>query len=649
MNEAAGGTPFPVLDKAEGGLPGGVWLALEYTAPGLDAGLLSLPVGGRSPSGATPPALPAAPGGRPATVSGAPSQGDRPGAWVELGRVFGPLHVRRIGASYEAGTVWLMVDGEFTASGISLSVSGLALGADLDAEGFPVRTRLGGLGVEFARPPLLVSGALVNRVPPPEGYELMVGGMLVVQLPQLGLTVVGAYQRRRDGMPSLFVFGRGTMALGGPPPFRVRGLAAGFGFNSSVRVPGAGEVERFPLMSGLDGNLPENPMEMLDRLSGEWVSSEPGQLWLAAGIDFTSFEFITGRLLALLEAGDTLTLALLGTARAAFPRKGRAYAQIKLELRIVHSSARGAFEAGAQLYDSYVIDPNCSLTGGFAYTMWFGDSPHAGDFALTAGGYHPGYEPPGHYPQVPRLGFSWSLGLLGRPLALVRARVRIDLDGPAHYDPAWRNLLDPEPSALTTHRWPVRLGERDDLGDGLLAYVHERDYGTLHTVLDTDDLADLEDPGGYLRPIGTGTGLAVSARPPHEHTSGSTTELTLLMDPYGTVHATTGILPTAALLLPSGAFEEPLAALTAAFRFGPMPVLPSRVEGDARGDAPQLALPVPSGRHGTWTWEQRTADGGWRSHPTRSASTAPDLPAPRPELRTGWLQLHPAAPQEDTR
>ncbi|WP_347877018.1 DUF6603 domain-containing protein [Micromonospora sp. KC606] len=32
--------------------------------------------------------------------------------------------------------------------------------------------------------------------------------------------------------------------------------------------------------------------------------------------------------------------------------------------------------------------------------------PTAGSVFLTAGGYHPKYDVPAHYPQVPRLGFN---------------------------------------------------------------------------------------------------------------------------------------------------------------------------------------------------------------------------------------------------
>ncbi|MEV4575459.1 DUF6603 domain-containing protein [Nonomuraea jabiensis] len=35
--------------------------------------------------------------------------------------------------------------------------------------------------------------------------------------------------------------------------------------------------------------------------------------------------------------------------------------------------------------------------------------PHDGDFVITAGGYHPHFAVPAHYPVVPRLGFTWQV------------------------------------------------------------------------------------------------------------------------------------------------------------------------------------------------------------------------------------------------
>jgi hypothetical protein len=68
------------------------------------------------------------------------------------------------------------------------------------------------------------------------------------------------------------------------------------------------------------------------------------------------------------------------------------------------------FSAQAQLAkSSFVLDRKCVLTGGFAFFIWFGENPHAGDFVLTLGGYNPAYKPPAHYPSVPTVGFQWSL------------------------------------------------------------------------------------------------------------------------------------------------------------------------------------------------------------------------------------------------
>ncbi|MFI6986578.1 hypothetical protein ACIBSV_49670 [Embleya sp. NPDC050154] len=225
--------------------------------------------------------------------------------------------------------------------------------------------------------------------------------------------------------------------------------------------------------------------------------------------------------------------------------------------------------------------------------------------------------------------------LLGRPLALVRTRVRLDLDGPTYDDPSWRHLLDPPDPEYPRYHWPVRLGERDELGDGLVGYYHEHDYTGLHIVLDEADLDDLDDDFDYLRPIGTGHGIALPARPPRDHEPTSAAHVSLLLDPYGTVHATTGILPTAHLRLPGRAFEESLGAVAAGFRFGPMFTVQAP-------DDTALILPRPADRHGTWTWAELAPAGAWTTHPTAPADPAPALPFARPVLRTGYLQLHPS-------
>ncbi|MFC5720588.1 DUF6603 domain-containing protein [Streptomyces gamaensis] len=396
--DATGWTGGKLPDSGTG-LPKGVVLTLPYEIAGEAQDPLAVSFGG---GGQQQLAVRDAGGGAPESA-----------AWVDIGRSFGPLHLQRIGAGFDSGKVLVMFDASMGAAGFTLGVIGLGIALDLDT--MSAEPRLQGLALDLRRNPLHIAGALVNRQPPPEDYKVLVEGMLVVEMPKFGALALGAYQRRGDGMTSFFAFGRLTGAFGGPPPFRVTGFALGFGYNSSVRVPEQTEIAEFPLVSGLDGGLPDDPLQTLPLLTGganPWVSPAEGQIWLAGGIDFTSFEFIQARVLLLLEVGSSLTLALIGRASASFPQKGETkYARIGVDLRVVYQSARGELAATAQLVDSYVIDPSCVLTGGFAFYSWFGPSAHAGDFVLTVGGYHPMYKPvPAHYPVVPRLGFTWSVG-----------------------------------------------------------------------------------------------------------------------------------------------------------------------------------------------------------------------------------------------
>ncbi|MFI2188088.1 DUF6603 domain-containing protein [Streptomyces sioyaensis] len=398
--EAATGQSYPRLPAPEGGLPKGAALTVPYEIAGQAQDPLTIAFGGSG-------------GGSGSGQLVLRADGPPAGEWVDIGRSFGPLHVYRIGLGYDNSKVLVLFDAALGAAGLTIGVRGLGIALDLDT--MQADARLAGLSIELERKPLYIAGAFVNRQPPPEDYRLMVEGMLVVEMPRFGALALGAYQRRNDGMTSLFAFGRATGTFGGPPPFRVTGFALGFGFNSGVRVPEQEEIAGFPLVSGLEpgSDLTDDPLETLALLTDgddPWVKPVGNQIWLAGGLDFTSFEFIQARVLLLLEAGNDLTLALIGRAAASFPKKGKAYARIGVDLRVVYQSARGELAATAQLVDSYVIDPACVLTGGFAFYLWSGKSKYAGDFVVTVGGYHPHYNVPGHFPAVPRLGFTWSLG-----------------------------------------------------------------------------------------------------------------------------------------------------------------------------------------------------------------------------------------------
>jgi hypothetical protein len=144
-----------------------------------------------------------------------------------------------------------------------------------------------------------------------------------------------------------------------------------------------------------------------------WITPKAGEYWLAAGLEFTSFELVSTKAMLVAEFGSELTIALLGLSTLRLPQAAEspeAYAYVEMMIRVVVQPDQGYFAATAILgASSYVIAPDSHLTGGFAFFLWFGDSPYAGQFVATLGGYHPAFQPPGYYPTVPRLGFNWAV------------------------------------------------------------------------------------------------------------------------------------------------------------------------------------------------------------------------------------------------
>ncbi|MEU1310560.1 DUF6603 domain-containing protein [Streptomyces cinnamoneus] len=341
-------------------------------------------------------------------------------ASIPVDGVFGPLRIAEIGLSYSDGTARVTLDATVDAGGIELSASKLGFAvrlADGDGE-WRFTPTLEGLGLAFDRPPVRIGGAfLVKEAESP--YDMLFAGMAVIEAKVVSIKVLGAYARAEGGYPSLFLYGvlAGRNGLG-PPPFQVRGIAAGFGYNSSVRIPSPAETPAFPFVSELGAGSQRPPLEVLDDLldgSGgrrPWLTPAQGQIWCALGIDFTVFRLVEGKVLALVEFGDDFTIAVLGLATASFPVRrgsGAAIARVQLAMQALYTSRDGMLALAAELTpESYVLDPDCRLTGGLAYRTWF-DGPHEGDFVFCLGGYAPGFDPPDHYPVVPRLGYNWGI------------------------------------------------------------------------------------------------------------------------------------------------------------------------------------------------------------------------------------------------
>jgi hypothetical protein len=235
--------------------------------------------------------------------------------------------------------------------------------------------------------------------------------------------------------------------------------------------------------------------------------------------------------------------------------------------------------------------------------------------------------------------------LIGRPLALVRAEIRLETPGLPALDQnlSWRTSgsdaeiasqlktagLDGFPpdkladllrtGGVERVRWPVRLGDRRGGNDGLVGFFkgdasatepHRPFYaswgfgGTRYAdVLEyTQDLA-LD----FLEPL----------------------QVTLLMDPQARVHATSGVLPRVYLELPPAEMAGANCAREVFFQTAPVLGAPA---------TPQI--PKPSDDYGEWSWAYRPDVTGWDEQGDLvSASDRGGFSDTWPTISEGWLKL----------
>ncbi|MFE7590683.1 hypothetical protein ACFU6K_14885, partial [Kitasatospora sp. NPDC057512] len=155
--------------------------------------------------------------------------------------------------------------------------------------------------------------------------------------------------------------------------------------------------------------------------------------------------------------------------------------------------------------------------------------------------------------------------LAGRPLALIRSRLRFDLDGPPLTSADWDQVLRPGTAEYPDYRWNIRLGDPDLPTDGLVGFFTQDDYGLFHTH------GAPADPDPYLTPV-TGNELRLPARPFTEPDSDdNSTHVVLIADPWLAVHARTDILPVVTLQLPDDIVRTALTRMRVAFRVAALP------------------------------------------------------------------------------
>lgn len=319
--------------------------------------------------------------------------------WFNLNRTFAILTVSKAGIGLDGSRVVLLLDASLAVSPFTFSLAEAGVGINISRLS-DVAFYLSGFGVAFDNGALAISGSFSRKRR--EGKEVYAGSLLV-KCKAVTVTAVGEYSSG-----SLFAYMALSASIGGPPAFFVTGLALGFGYNRRLVLPPVEQVPEYPLVKAVKRGFDAQTLDELNR----YITEENGQNFLTAGIRFTSFKIVDGFLLLSVSFGKRFQIGVLGIADISMPPNAPSnpVAKAQLAIRAEYDPSAGVFSAEARLTsESYILSRDCRLTGGFAAFFWFEGSEHSGDFVVTLGGYHPAFQKPAHYPDVPRLGLNWNV------------------------------------------------------------------------------------------------------------------------------------------------------------------------------------------------------------------------------------------------
>jgi hypothetical protein len=256
------------------------------------------------------------------------------------------------------------------------------------------------------------------------------------------------------------------------------------------------------------------------------------------------------------------------------------------------------------------------------------------------------------------LGSEHVAGLVGRPIAVVRAQLRLELRPPDDVDlsdPVQAQAWQQAERDAQRHAFPVRIGEVTRSDDGVLGFFVDDDYSRLRLV-DKVIAAHAVDAGRGRGRLGLFGAPGAGQLPPHvplDHPYllgtddadtlslhiGQTVTLTLLMHPGGKCTLTSGVLPRKQLALARDWVGPGLAAIAPSLRTGPV-----LVETDLAAKG-QVRLPKVSvfGKNQNFLWRDTPAT--WRRDAILAATQTALLPDEPAELREGWIRVAPDEPE----
>ncbi len=246
-----------------------------------------------------------------------------------------------------------------------------------------------------------------------------------------------------------------------------------------------------------------------------------------------------------------------------------------------------------------------------------------------------------------QMGSEHIVGLVGRPIAVVRATLRLEIDDDLDEldlsDPVRRAEREAAYAALADRAFRVRLGEITRTDDGLLGFFVNDDYTRLHVVDKVVSALAVESGSnvGQLDQLGSSSGQPASSPITHPYVLaedeievhvGQQLQLTLLMLPRGRVHLTSGILPRKYVELVRDWIQPGLSVMAPSVRVGPVLIDPDKVR-----------LPKVSSFPVDQQWTRRDTPFTWKNDPILSATQTALLPTLPSSVQEGYIRVMPLA------
>lgn len=353
-----------------------------------------------------------------------------------MAKTFGTLSVRNIGLAIEGkslSTINISLDASVRLGPVAIALLGFSFNIDFskmkdprDLKDLVSKPHIEGMAVSLEKPPTRLAGTFVSfKESSTEGFM----GAIAVSLKAWSAIAGGVYAENKiDLTKSVFAFAllRGPIFSFGCA--EVVGLTGGFGYNSQLALPELSQLPEFPFIAlNSATGVPGKIMDQLATLRGGegkkgWVTMAPDDMWFVGGIGLKAFQTIDAQILLSLALSSEPKFTVLAQATAVFPRSleidpnaqdplANAFLVLDIVLRADIDPFHGSILAAGELTPkSFILNPSCRLSGGFALAYFLSGSPHEGDFVFTVGGYHPRYTPPAHYPAaVKRVEIRWEI------------------------------------------------------------------------------------------------------------------------------------------------------------------------------------------------------------------------------------------------